>query len=187
MEKETKKKYKPGAVLISASEIKKRVNEIAQAINEDFEGENAVFLIVLKGSFIFAADLLRKVRIESLVDFIKVKSYGSSTKSGKLEWDFSFSDKIEGRNVVLIDDIFDSGKTIHNLKKYIKKFKPKSVKLCVLLKKDIKRKKVYEADLDYVGFRVPSVFVVGYGLDYAGKYRNLPYIAELTEENDFRK
>jgi hypoxanthine phosphoribosyltransferase len=173
-----KEPFKTGRVLISSSRIKARVQEIARSINRAYSGKELLIIVLLKGSFVFAADLIRAVRVDSSVDFVKVHSYGNSMKPKKLAWSLRPSDDVKGRNILLIDDIYDSGRTLYNVSRYLKRLKPASIRLCVLLKK--KRPHAGKARLDYAGFVVPDVFVVGYGLDYAGKFRNLPYIAEIT-------
>ena len=168
-------KYSIGRPLISGAEIRDRVRLLAWRINKDYSKKKLVVLVLLKGSFIFAADLLRAIKIDSNIDFIKVESYGRSMKQKKLIWSFKITDDIRDKDVLLIDDIYDSGKTIYNVIKYIRSFKPATIKVCVLLQKRRKKRLRSRVPLDYRGFTVPDVFVVGYGLDFAGKYRNLPY------------
>ncbi|MBN1521011.1 MAG: hypoxanthine phosphoribosyltransferase [Candidatus Aureabacteria bacterium] len=175
-------KYSIGRTLISRAEIRNRIRLMARDINKDYSQKKLVVLVLLKGSFIFAADLLRAIKVDSSIDFVKVESYGRSMKQKKLIWSFKMTDDIEGRDVLLIDDIYDSGKTLYNVIKYIRSFKPATIKVCVLLQKRRNKRSRTRVPLDYRGFTVPDVFVVGYGLDFAGKYRNLPHIAEIVQK-----
>ncbi|MCK5706506.1 MAG: hypoxanthine phosphoribosyltransferase [Candidatus Aureabacteria bacterium] len=174
--------YKIGKTLISSKEIKKRVKEIAAEINKAYKGKELCALVLLKGSFIFAADLLRSFKVDSYIDFMKVESYGASMTSRKLVWHFKITDDVKGKHLLVIDDMCDSGKTLSNAVKYLKTLKPADIKVCVLLKKIRKRNKKNLVKLDYVGFKIPDTFVIGYGLDFAGKYRNLPFIAKMVKK-----
>ena len=175
-------KYIVGKTLITSREIKRRIKVLAGSINADFKGKKLIVLVLLKGSFIFAADLLRQVKLDSSIDFVKIQSYGSSMTQSKMVWHFKMTENIEGKNVLIIDDIYDSGKTLYNTVKYVKKLKPQTVSTCVLLKKRRQRIEAGGIKLDYKGFDVPDVFVVGFGLDFAGRYRNLPYIAKIEKK-----
>lgn len=175
-------KYIVGKTLITSREIKRRIKVLAGLINADFKGEKLIVLVLLKGSFIFAADLLRQVKLDSTIDFAKVQSYGASMTQKKLVWHLKMTEHLEGKNVLIIDDIYDSGKTLYNVVRYVKTLKPQRVSTCVLLKKRRQRKEYGGIKLDYKGFDVPDVFVVGYGLDFAGRYRNLPYIAKIDKK-----
>ncbi len=168
--------------LITEEQIKGRVREIASQIKKDYQDTVPVLVGVLKGSFIFLADLVRELSdIDVEVDFLSVSSYGRSTKTSgivKILKDLSIS--IEGRDVILVEDICDSGLTLKYLVELLKGRKPRSLRVCVLL--DKKERRLVDIDLSYVGFEVPDRFLVGYGLDYAERYRNLPYIRELLPE-----
>ena len=167
------------SILISEEKISEIVENIAKKIDEDYGGEEVVFLVILKGSMPFATDLMRKVHIPVIVDFMQASSYGSGAKSsGKINIKHDLSENIEGKNVLIIEDIIDSGNTLFALKKYLSEKNPKSLKICTLLDKPDRR----EADVksDYVGSVIPDEFVVGYGLDFAERYRELPYVGILS-------
>jgi len=166
------------SILFDQSQIKKRVKEIARQIDVDFQGEEVMLVGVLKGAFIFLADLSREIKISTRLDFIKVSSYGKQKQSsGKPSITKDLDMEIKGKNVVVVEDIVDSGLSLNVILENIKKHKPKRLKVCVLLDKREKRKTL--VPLDYIGFEVPDKFLVGYGLDFADKYRNLPYVAAL--------
>ncbi|MDI6850648.1 MAG: hypoxanthine phosphoribosyltransferase [bacterium] len=168
--------------LITEEQIKDRVREIASQIKRDYQGTVPILVGVLKGSFIFLADLIRELSdMDVEIDFLSVSSYGKSTKTSgivKILKDLSIS--IEGRDVILVEDICDSGLTLKYLVELLDGRKPRSLRVCVLL--DKKEKRLVDIKLGYVGFEVPDRFLVGYGLDYAERYRNLPYIRELLPE-----
>jgi hypoxanthine phosphoribosyltransferase len=168
--------------LITEEQIKERIKEIASQIRRDYEATVPILVGVLKGSFIFLADLIRELKDMALeVDFLAVSSYGKSTKtSGIVKILKDLSTSIEGRDVILVEDICDSGLTLKYLIELLEGRKPNSLRVCVLL--DKKERRVVDVELHYVGFEVPDRFLVGYGLDYAEKYRNLPYIRELMPE-----
>jgi hypoxanthine phosphoribosyltransferase len=168
----------PGRILISEDELRTRVAELGAAIARDYEHDNPVLVGVLKGALVFMADLVRAMPIALTMDFIALSSYGGSTRSSgvvKLAADLSIP--IEDRHVVLVEDIIDTGRTVSYLKRNLETRHPRSVRLCALLDK-IERRAV-EVDIDYLGFTIPNVFVVGYGLDHGGLHRNLPYIAAI--------
>ncbi len=167
--------------IIDEKSIQEKVKEIAGQIEKDYEGQEVVFVGVLKGAFIFLADLIRKIqKVDVLVDFVKVSSYGASTEtSGIVRLEFDTTMSLEGKHVIIVEDILDTGLTLKYLKELLLKKNPRSLKVAVLLDKFERRKVDIEAD--YVGFRVPDKFLVGYGLDYAEKYRNIPYVMELKE------
>lgn len=172
--------YRVKDVMISEQKIKERVKEMAAEIERDFNNEEIFFIVVLKGSFVFAADLLREMKSNIQVDFISVSSYSDQTEStGKVKLLKDLDADITGRNVVVIEDIIDSGLTLHFLRDHLKMHKPKQVKICTLLDKPERRR--IELPVDYVGFVIPDEFIVGYGIDYAQQYRNLPYIANVEE------
>lgn len=164
--------------LFSEEELKRRVAEMGAQITKDYEGKKPVIISILRGSYIFMADLTREIKIPCTVDFMAVSSYGSGTSSsGQVKILKDLSENIEGRDVLVVEDILDSGNTLSYLLQLLKARKVASVKLCTLLDKPARRTKNVQAD--YVGFTVPDYFVVGYGLDYAEYYRNLPYIGIL--------
>ncbi|MGX6444437.1 hypoxanthine phosphoribosyltransferase [Neobacillus sp. K501] len=166
--------------MISEQEIKERVKELAAEIERDFNNEEIFFIVVLKGSFVFAADLLREMKSNIQVDFISVSSYSDQTETtGKVKLLKDLDADITDRNVVVIEDIIDSGLTLHFLRDHLKMHKPKQVKICTLLDKPERRR--IDLPVDYVGFVIPDEFIVGYGIDYAQQYRNLPYIANVEE------
>ena len=167
-----------GRVLMSADELARRIAELGREIARDYERERPVLVGVLQGAFLFMADLIRAMPIELMTDFIGVSSYGSGTQSsGQVRLVSDLSMSVENRPVVLVEDIVDTGLTISYLKRNIEARHPKSVKTCALVDK-IERRQV-DVRLDYVGFTIPNVYVVGYGFDYHGLYRNLPYVATL--------
>ena len=165
-------------VLVSEEELKAKVAELGAQISKDYEGRNLVLVSILKGSVVFMADLMRSVTIPCSVDFMAVSSYGNqTTTTGAVKINKDLNQDIEGRDIILVEDILDTGITLSNLVPMLKMRNPNSVKICTILDKPSRRK----ADIapDYEGFAVPDEFVVGYGLDYDEKYRNLPYIGVL--------
>jgi hypoxanthine phosphoribosyltransferase len=166
-------------VLIPRERIKKRIAEMAAKIRKDFEGEPLHLVGVLKGAVFFLADLARKIPGEVSFDFIAVSSYGSSThSSGQVRLTRDLDSSIEGKTVIVVEDILDTGKTMHYLLSIFQQRKPKHLRVAVLLDKPERRITAVQAD--YVGFRIPNEFVVGYGLDYAERYRNLLDVGVLT-------
>lgn len=165
-------------VLISEEELKQRVSELGRQISADYQGKNLILISVLRGSYIFMADLTRAIDCMCEVDFMAVSSYGSGTvSSGQVKIIKDLSGPIEGMDVVIVEDILDSGTTLHYLMQLLQARHPASIRLAALLDKPSRRTKPVQAD--YVGFEVPDAFVVGYGLDYNERYRNLPYIGVL--------
>lgn len=168
-------------VLFSEEELKQRVRELGAQITADYAGKEPLLVSVLRGSYIFMADLTRSIDLPCTVDFMSVSSYGSGTKSsGQVQITKDLSDDIEGRDIIVVEDILDSGNTLYYLLQILQARKPASVRLCTLLDKPDRR--VKEVAVSYSGFTIPDAFVVGYGLDYAEKYRNLPYIGILKPE-----
>lgn len=162
-------------VLLSEEEVDKRIVEIAAKISEDYNGEQVHMICVLKGGVFFTCELAKRLTIPVSMDFMSVSSYGADTKSsGVVKIIKDLDEGIEGKNVLVVEDIIDSGRTLSYLLEYLRNRNPKSLKLCTLLDKPERR--VVEVDVDYTCFDIPDEFVVGYGLDYAQKYRNLPYI-----------
>jgi hypoxanthine phosphoribosyltransferase len=165
-------------VLFTEKELKKRVAELGAEITRDYQGKQPVLASVLRGSFIFMADLVREIKLPCTVDFMSVSSYGAgTTSSGQVQITKDLSDEIEGKDLIIVEDILDSGNTLYYLLQVLAARKPASIRLCTLLDKPERR--VKEVDVTYSGFSIPDAFVVGYGLDYAEHYRNLPYIGIL--------
>ncbi len=167
--------------LMSKEEIALTVSRIAAAINKDFKDEPVLAIVILKGSMFFAADLIRELTMPITIDFMKVSSYGSSFEtSGKVQLQLDTRLDLTGVNVLIIEDIIDSGNTLNKLKSLLCQRNAKCVKLCTLLDKPDRRETPITAD--YTGKLIPNEFVVGYGLDFAERYRNLPYIGVLDEK-----
>ena len=167
-------------ILISEEELECAVAEIGRRISEDYRDKDPIFIGVLKGCFIFMADLMRHVDISCSMDFMAVSSYSGTTSTGAVKINKDLSENIEGRHLILVEDILDSGVTLNYLKNYLMVRKPASIAVATLMDKPARRK----ADIyaDYSGFEIPDAFVVGYGLDYNERYRNLPYIGVLKPE-----
>ena len=167
-------------VLISAEEIEAHVAEVGQKISQEFEGKDPIFVGVLKGCFIFMADLMRHVSINCAMDFMAVSSYKGTTSTGAVKINKDLNEDIAGRHVILVEDILDSGVTLNYLKNYLEVRKPASISIVTLMDKPARRKAPVYAN--WSCFEVPDAFVVGYGLDYNERYRNLPYIGVLKPE-----
>lgn len=168
-------------VLVSEEEIHNKVQELGRAISRDYQGKNLLLVSVLKGSVVFMADLMRSIDIHARIDFMSVSSYGHGTKtSGVVKIIKDLDIDLEGYDLLLVEDILDSGRTLYYLREILQQRNPASIRIATLLNKPARR----EADIhpDYVCFEVPDEFVVGYGLDYAEKYRNLPFIGVLKPE-----
>ena len=165
-------------ILFSEEELKQRVKELGEQIASDYQGKEPILITVLRGSYIFMADLSRAIDLPCVIDFMSVSSYGKgTTSSGQVKIIKDLSENIEGRDVIVVEDILDSGNTLSSLLEILETRKPASVRLCTLLDKPERR--VRDISADYCGFTIPDAFVVGYGLDYAEKYRNLPYVGIL--------
>ena len=168
-------------VLFSEEQLKNRVREIAQQITADYQGKEIMLISVLRGSFVFMADLCRAIDLPCTVDFMAVSSYGKGTKSsGQVQITKDLSEDITDRHIIVVEDILDSGNTLAFLKDYMLAKGAKSITIVTLLDKPARREKAITADL--AGFVVPDEFVVGYGLDYCQQYRNMPYIGVLKPE-----
>ncbi len=168
-------------VLFTEEQLNRRVQEIAREIERDYAGEEVMLIGVLRGSFVFMADLCRAVKLPCTLDFMAVSSYGKGTTStGQVQITKDLSEDITGAHLIVVEDILDSGNTLHYLLKLLQHRRPADIRLCVLLDKPDRRKQPVEPD--YVGFTIPDAFVVGYGLDYAERYRNLPFIGILKPE-----
>ena len=163
------------SVLIEEEDVDERINELAQQINEDYAGKSVHLICILKGSIFFTCELAKRITVPVTLDFMSVSSYGSATESsGTVKIKKDLDESIEGKDVIVVEDIIDSGRTLSNLLQVLKTRKPNSIRLCTLLDKPDRR--VVDVDVDYTGFEIPDKFVVGYGLDYDQNYRNLPYI-----------
>ena len=170
-------------VLITREQIQEKVQEMAQAISREYAGRDPIFVGVLKGVVIFFSDFIKQVSIPCTMDFLTLSSYGNSTSSsGEVAMKQGTSANLEGRHVIILEDIFDSGRSLQNAYEYVLSQKPASVKVCALLDKPERRLPEITLQPDYVGFVVPNKFVVGYGLDYQEHYRNLPYVGVLKPE-----
>ena len=168
-------------VLFSEEQLDRRVREIAAQIEKDYEGKEIVLISVLRGSFVFMADLCRRIDLPCTVDFMSVSSYGKGTSSsGQVQITKDLSSDISGKHIIVVEDILDSGNTLSYLLKLLEQRNPASIRLCTLLDKPDRR--VKQVEVHYSGFSIPDAFVVGYGLDYAEKYRNMPYIGILKPE-----
>lgn len=167
-------------VLLSKEEIENKVSEIGAQITADYEGKYPVFVGILKGCFVFMADLLRHVDVTCTMDFMAVSSYSGTKTTGAVKINKDLQHDIKGRHVILVEDILDSGITLNYIKNYLSVREPASIKIATLLDKPARRQADIKAD--YACFEVPDAFVVGYGLDYNEKYRNLPYIGILKPE-----
>lgn len=165
-------------ILISEEELSKRICELAEQISNDYKGSYVKLICILKGSIFFTCELAKRITIPVMIDFMQASSYGSGTKSsGNIKIKKDLDESIEGENVIIIEDIIDSGRTLSKLVPLLKERKPKDIKVCTLLDKPARR--VASVDVAYNGFEIPDKFVVGYGLDYDQHYRNLPYIGEI--------
>ncbi|WNB93437.1 hypoxanthine phosphoribosyltransferase [Bacillus sp. NEB1478] len=172
--------YGIDSILINEEQLKQKVKEIGLQIKQDFHDEPIVLIVVLKGAFVFASDLIRELNGKVTIDFVVASSYGNQTETtGKVRLLKDIDVNITDENVVIVEDIIDSGLTLSFLKEHLLLHKPKSMKICTLLDKPERRKVDLKAD--YAGFIIPDKFIVGYGIDYAEKYRNLPYIATVKE------
>lgn len=171
-------KYKLNEPIFTQAEIEARAVALGRRITEDFRGEEVMLVGILRGAVMWMSELLKNIDLETEIDFMAVSSYGSSTKSsGVVRIEKDFEGDIEGKNVILVEDIVDTGITLNYIRDYIGAKKPKTVRICALLDKPSRRE--VHVDIDYLGFRIDDIFVVGYGLDVAQRYRNLPYITSV--------
>lgn len=169
------------SVLLSEEKLAKRIAEIGAEITADYAGKEILMIGVLRGAVIFMADLARSIKVPVAIDFMAVSSYGAgTTSSGVVRILKDLDENVEGKHILVVEDIIDSGLTLNYLLDNLKSRKPASIKLCTLLNKPERRK--VDVKIDYNGFDVPDYFVIGYGLDYAEKYRNLPFIGILKPE-----
>lgn len=178
-----------GKILFTAEEIAAKVKELGGAISSDYEGKDLLLINVLKGGVIFLSDLVRQIHLPLSIDFMAISSYGATTStSGVVKIVKDLEASVEGKHVLVVEDIVDTGLTLGYLLKNIKSRNPASLKICSLLDRSVRR--IVDMVIDYKGFEIPDVFVVGYGLDYGQRYRNLPFIAVLEiidEKADLEK
>ncbi len=168
------------SVLIAEEDVDKKIREIAEKISKDYEGKTVTLICILKGSVFFTCELAKRITIPVKLDFMSVSSYGAGTESsGRVKIIKDLDDSVEGKDIIVIEDIIDSGRTLSHLMTLLSSRKPNSIKLCTLLDKPDRR--VVPVDVDYTGFNIPDKFVVGYGLDYDQNYRNLPYIGVIEQ------
>jgi len=164
---------------ITERRLQARVRALGRAIRSDYAGRDLVLVGILKGSFIFMADLARAIALPLTCDFMRVSSYGSGTvSSGRIRMEFDLSHPVKGKDVLLVEDIVDTGWTLNHVLNELRKKKPASLRLAALLHKPARTR--VDVPIDYLGFTIPDRFVVGYGLDFDGRYRNLPYVAVLN-------
>lgn len=167
-------------VLVSEEEVDKRIKEIGEQISKDYEGQEVHVICVLKGGVFFMCELAKRITLPLSMDFMSVSSYGDEKQSsGIVKIVKDLDEALDGKNVIIVEDIIDSGRTLSYLVEILKKRNPSSLKICTLLDKPERR--VSDVKVDYVGFNIPDEFVVGYGLDYMQKYRNLPFIGVVEE------
>lgn len=165
--------------LIDEEKLRARIKELAKQIEKEYEGKEITLICILKGSVFFTVELAKNIEGDVKLEFIRVSSYGEGTEStGEIKMKLDLKDSIQGKDVIVIEDIIDTGRTLSYLIKYLEMKKPNSVKLCALLDKPERRVKK-EVNVDYTGFKIPDKFVVGFGLDWDEKYRNLPYIGYI--------
>ena len=167
------------SVMIPEEDLQKRVCELAEQISKDYEGSYDKLICILKGSIFFTCELAKRITVPVMLDFMQVSSYGSGTKSsGEVKIKKDLDESIEGENVIIVEDIIDSGNTLSRLVPMLQARNPKSLKICTLLSKPDRRE--VEMDVEYNGFTIPDKFVIGFGLDFDQRYRNLPYIGVLN-------
>jgi hypoxanthine phosphoribosyltransferase len=170
-----------GEVLISSEDIKRKTTELACQITEDYRGKDLLLVCILKGGLMFLADLMRQIELPLEIDFMAVSSYGDGTESsGVVRILMDLETNIHGRNVLIVEDIIDTGRTLTYITRNLRTRRPASLKICTLLNKTARR--VLDIPVDYVGFEIPDKFVIGYGLDYGEIYRNLPFVGVLKPE-----
>ncbi len=166
-------------VLITRAQLARRVRELSREIERDFAGRDLVVVAILNGTVLFLADLIRHLSLPMRLDFIGISSYGLGTESGEMVFTKELRLDVRGRDVLLIDDILDTGRTLRRVLSKLRQLKPRRIKTCVLLEKLARR--VEKVRADYIGFSIPDLFVVGYGLDFAERYRNLPFVGVLRD------
>lgn len=167
-------------IIITQTQIARRIRDFSRQIERDYTGRELVVVSLLNGTVLFLADLIRHLSLPLRLDFIGVSSYGAGTTSGELVFTKELRLDVRGRDVLLVDDILDTGRTMKRVMAKLRHLKPRRIKTCVLLDKPSRR--VERVRADYVGFSIPDLFVIGYGLDYAERYRNLPFVGVLRPE-----
>lgn len=168
-------------ILLDEDVLANRIKEMGEEISKDYAGEEVMLVGILKGASVFMSDLIRQISLPAYIDYMVVSSYGNSAEtSGVVRIIKDLEDNIEGKNIIIVEDIIDTGLTLAYLKQNLLSRHPKSIKICTLLDKPARREK--EIDIDYKGFEVPDEFIIGYGIDYAEKYRNLPFVGTLKRE-----
>lgn len=170
-------------ILIDEETLQKRINELAEQITNDYKGQELTVICILKGSMYFFTDLTKRIKLDTNIEFMRLSSYVGENSTGKINIKLDLENSIQGKDVLIVEDIIDSGKTMAFLLDYLTLKNPNSIKLCVLLDKP-ERRTVENINADYVGFTIPNRFVIGYGLDLDEKYRNLPEINCITTDND---
>ena len=169
-------------ILLSQEQIQQKVKELAYALSQEYQGKNPVFVGVMKGVVLFFADMVKNINIPCQIDFMWISSYAGMNSTGNMQVRADVSQDLKGRHVVILEDIFDTGRSLDFTVKHLLTKEPASVKICTLLDKPSRRDPNVTVKADYVGFEIPDAFVVGYGLDYNEYYRNLPYIGILKPE-----
>ena len=169
-----------GKPLLSKEQIQSKVLELADKISRDYLGKELLAVGILKGSFMFFADLVRAIRVPITIDFVIASSYLKTTSTGEIKVFYNIREEISNKHVLLIDDIVDTGVSLNFIRENVLSKSPASLKICAFL--DKKERRVTDVPIDYIGFEIPDKFVVGYGLDYDNKYRNLPYISTFKKE-----
>lgn len=168
-------------VLFSEEQLRSKIAELGAAITADYQGKDLLMVSILKGSVMVMADLMRAIDLPLQIDFMNVSSYGAGTETkGSVKILKDLDVDIKGKDLLIVEDILDSGVTLHNLINLLRQREPKSIEICTLFSKPARRQ--VEVDAKYVGYEIPDAFIVGYGLDYAEKYRNVPYVGVLKEE-----
>ena len=169
-------------ILLTEEQIQNRIKELGQILTADYKDKNPVIVGVLKGVVVFYADMIRQIKTPCQLDFMWISSYAGTNSTGKMMVRQDNSADIRGRHVLILEDIFDTGNSLDYTVKYLQSKEPASIKVCTLLDKPERRNPAVTLEADYIGFTIPNAFVVGYGLDYNEKYRNLPYVGILKPE-----
>ena len=169
-------------ILLSEQQIQTRIQELGEILTKEYADKNPVIIGVLKGVVVFYADMIRRIQVPCQMDFMWISSYAGTDSTGKMLVRQDVSADVEGRHVLILEDIFDTGNSLEFTVNHLKKQNPASIKICTLLDKPERRRPGVTVQADYVGFTIPNAFVVGYGLDYNEKYRNLPYVGILKPE-----
>ncbi|MEJ2181946.1 MAG: hypoxanthine phosphoribosyltransferase [Nitrospirota bacterium] len=164
-----------GKPLFTVNQIQEKVHELAGRISEDYAGRDLLVVSLLKGAFMFTADLVKNIRIPLIIDFMVVSSYAADRSTGEVVIHSDVRERVEGRDVLIVEDIIDSGTTLNYVREHVLQKNPRTLKICGLL--DKRERRTVDVPIEYVGWEIPNLFVVGYGLDYDNKFRNLPYIS----------